>query len=155
MHNVPIFVAPPSLKLSGLPPAPPVAGESAELLRQLVELQREQVGLARAAAAAADHQTRWRNFLGRWQEEFPDVGAACKEVLPIVERTYLRIIQELADRLRGEDADDLDNEYVLAEFLDKYGMRLSQLGTIVGQLSPIADAAPAPPEPAAEESEPQ
>lgn len=155
MNNLPIFVAPPNLRLPEVPPPHPATGETTELLRQLVELQREQIALARTAATAADHQARWRNFLGRWKDEFPDVGAACKDVLPIIERTYLRIIQELTDRLRGDDPDDLENEYVLAEFLDKYGMRLSQLGTIVGQLSPIADAAPPPPEPAAEESEPQ
>lgn len=155
MNNMPIFVSPPNLKLPSLgPPSPPV-NEAAELLRQLIDIQREQLALAKNAAVAADSQARWRNFLARWQNEFPGVGAACKEVLPLIERTYLRIIQELADRLRGEDADDLDNEYVLAEFLDKYGMRLSQLGTIVGQLSPIADAAPPPAEPVAEESEPQ
>jgi hypothetical protein len=155
VSNLPIFVAPPNLKLPSAPSSSPSDVESAELLRQLVELQREQVGLARAAAVAADSQTRWRNFLGRWQHEFPEIGPACKEVLPVIERTYLRIIQELADRLRGDDADDLDNEYVLAEFLDRYGMRLTQLGTIVGQLSPIADATPPATEPATEESEPK
>lgn len=155
MNNMSIFVSPPNLKLPNLgPPMPPV-NEAAELLRQLIDIQREQLTLAKNAAVAADSQTRWRNFLARWQDEFPGVGAACKEVLPLIERAYLRIIQELADRLRGDDPDDLDNEYVLAEFLDKYGMRLSQLGTIVGQLSPIADAAPPPAEPLAEESEPQ
>jgi hypothetical protein len=155
VSNLPIFVAPPNLRLPSAPPSPPSAFESTELLNQLVELQREQVALARAAAAAADNQTRWKNFLGRWRDEFPNIGQACKEVLPVIERTYLRIIQELADRLRGEDADDLDNEYVLAEFLDRYGMRLTQLGAIVGQLSPIADATPPATEPATEESEPQ
>lgn len=153
MNNSPIFVAPPNLKLPAAPASPSPIHETPELLRQLIEIQREQLALARNAAIAADNLTRWKNFLGRWHEDFPQIGHACKEVLPVVERTYLRIIQELADRLRGDDADDLDNEYVLAEFLDKYGVRLGQLSTIIGQLSPIADATPAPVEPTAEESE--
>ena len=74
-----------------------------------------------------------------------EIGPAAKQVLPVIERVYLKMIQELADKLRGDDPDDLDNEYVLAEFLDRYGMRLSQLGTIMGQLAPIADATPPPP----------
>jgi hypothetical protein len=145
MNNSPIFVAPPNLKLPAAPPSQLAAGETADLLRQLLDVQKEQLGLAKQAAAAADHQARWRNFLARWQEEFPDVGPACKEVLPVVERAYLRMMLELANRLRGDDPDDLENEYTLAEFLDKYGHRLAQLGTIVSQLSPLADATPAPP----------
>jgi hypothetical protein len=139
--NSPIFVTPPSVKVPDPPAAGPHAAETVELLRQLVEVQKEQLGLARQAAAAADSLARWRAFLARWQDEFPDVGAACKQALPAVERVYLRMVQELTDRVRAGD-DDLDNEFAVAEFLDRYGMRLSQLGTIIGQLSPIADAAP-------------
>lgn len=146
MNNPSIFVAPPSLKLPSAPAGSPPTGETADLLRQLLDVQKEQLALAKAAAAAADSQTRWKNFLARWQAEFPDIGVACKDVLPVIERTYLRMIAELAGRLRGDEPDDLENEFVLAEFLDKYGLRLSQLGTIVSQLSPIADATPPPAE---------
>ena len=142
--NTPIYVTPPGLRLPDAP-APHPGGETADLLRQLLDVQKEQLALAKAAAAAGDGVARWRGFLAKWQAEFPDVGAAAKQVLPAVERVYLKMIQELADRLRGDDADDLDNEFTLAEFLDKYGMRLSQLGTIMGQLAPIAEAAPPPP----------
>lgn len=140
--NPPIFVTPPSVQVPDPPPVPLPAAESVELLRQLVEVQKEQLALAKAHAAAADSLGRWRALLARWRDEFPDVGPACKRVLPAFERVYLRMIQELTDRLSGEEADDLENEFALAEFLDKYGMRLAQLGTIIGQLSPIADAAP-------------
>lgn len=154
MNNLPIIVAPPNLNLPQHAPSTAPVNETTELLRELIALQREQLALARNAATAADSQARWRGFLARWQSEFPSIGHACKEVLPIMERTYLRMIQDLADRLRGDDADDLENDYVLAEFLDKFGLRLSQLGTIVGQLSPLADAAPPPAdEPAVDETD--
>jgi siroheme synthase (precorrin-2 oxidase/ferrochelatase) len=152
MNNMPIIVAPPRLNVSTTTATntPAAATEVADLLRQLIDVQKEQLQLARTAA---DVQTRWRNFLARWNEEFPGIGLACKEVLPTIERVYLRMLQDLTDRLRGEEPDDLENEFVLAEFLDKYGLRLSQLGTIVSQLSPIADATPPPPpsEPANDE----
>ena len=60
----------------------------------------------------------------------------------MVERAYLNLIRELTDKLR-EGGGDLDDEFVLGEFLDRYGMRLNQLGTILGQLGTLADAAPA------------
>src|SRR5205085_2928519 len=36
------------------------------------------------------------------------------------------------------------NELVLNEFLDKYGVRLVQLATVMSQVGPLAEAAPAP-----------
>lgn len=145
--NTPIYVTPPGVRLPDVSAPVPGHDDHTELLRQLLEVQKEQLNLQKTQAAASDSSARWRGFLTKWQEEFPDVGQSAKNVLPVVERAYLGMIQELADRLQGEDAEDLDDEFVLAEFLDRYGMRLNQLGMIMGQLAPIADAAPPPPPP--------
>lgn len=122
----------------------PGGGEVAELLRQVVELQREQLGVARAQAAAHDAAARWRPFLARWESEFPGVGGACRRVLPSVERAYLGLVQDLTERLESADA-ELDSEFALQEFLDRYGVRLAQLGAVLGALGPLAEAAPPPP----------
>ena len=141
--NAPLYVTPhPPIPLPELPPPPP---EVTDLLRQLLDLQREQVSLLRAQAAAQDATSRWRAFLSRWSGEFPDIGGACKQVLPAVERAYLAMLKELTDRLRVEDPEDLTDEFTLNEFLDRYGIRLGQLATIVSQLGPLAEAAPPPP----------
>jgi hypothetical protein len=120
------------------PPAPP-ATETVDLLRQLLEVQREQLALQRAAAAAHDHTARWKAFLARWHQEFPDLAEGCRKTLPLLERTYGRLISELTARLRDED-DALDNDFGLQEFLDRYGMRLAQLGTILNLVAPLAEA---------------
>jgi hypothetical protein len=137
--NPPIYVSTPALILP--PAAPAKTADLGDLLRQVVEVQKEQLAVLKAQAAAQDTQARWRAFLTRWQGDFPDIGPACREVLPVIERAYLGLIRELTDRLRGEDG-GLDDEFLLGEFLDRYGMRLGQLGTILSQLSPLADAAP-------------
>ena len=135
----PIYVTPPMVRLPD--PLPP--GDVSDLLRQVLEVQRDQLAVLRQQAAQTDGMARWRAFLGRWQEEFPGIGSACKTVLPVVERAYLTLVQDLTDRLRDEDAEPLENEFVLNEFLDRYGTRLGQLGNVLSQLSPLADAAPA------------
>jgi hypothetical protein len=135
--DAPIYVTPPTVNL----PAPPISSEVADLLRQMMEVQKEQLTVLRAQATAQDGNARWRAFLSRWQGDFPDIGSACRQVMPAIERAYLGLIQELTDRLRGDDG-ELDNEFALGEFLDRYGMRLGQLGTILNQLGPLADAAP-------------
>ena len=143
--NSPLYVVSSPLKMpADLPPVP--GSEVADLLRQLLDVQREQVSLLKAQQAAQDSTSKWRAFLNRWEGDFPNIGGACKEILPHLERSYLTMIRELTDRLRADDRDDLDNEFVMNEFLDRYGIRLGQLGNIISQIGPIADAAPAPTE---------
>jgi hypothetical protein len=122
------------------PPAPGVI-ETVELLRQLLEVQREQLSYQRAAAAAHDMTARWRSFLARWQDEFPQLSEGCRKILPLLERSYGNLILELSAKL-GEDHYDLENEFALQEFLDRYGMRLAQLGTILNLVAPLAEAGP-------------
>ena len=49
--------------------------------------------------------------------------------------------------------DAFDSEFALGEFLDKFGMKLGQLGQIINQIMPLAEAAPPPPAPAEEAEE--
>ena len=118
----------------------PPGTESVELLRQILEIQREQLGLARAAAAAHDAGARWRALLARWRQDFPDLSEACKEAIPILERTYGAMMAELAEQLRQDGNGALESDFALQEFLDKYGMRLAQLGTILNLVAPLAEA---------------
>jgi hypothetical protein len=120
-----------------LPPASPA--EMMDVLRQLLEIQREQLQLARHAAAMADHGARWRSFVSRWNEEFPTLSEGCRATLPKVERAYAMMVTDLVERLEDED---LDNEFAIQEFLDRYGMKLAQLGTILNIVGPLAEAVP-------------
>jgi hypothetical protein len=123
------------------PAATPAASETVELLRQILEVQREQLGYQRAAAAAHDMTARWRAFLSRWQQDFPDLADGCRKALPHLERCYGQLIRDLTEKLTEEEEHSLDNDFALQEFLDRYGMRLAQLGTILNLVSPLADAA--------------
>jgi hypothetical protein len=122
------------------PPLRPVPFETVELLRQLLEVQREQLNHLRAAAAAHDMGARWRAFLERWQGEFPDLSDTCRKALPVLEQCYGKLLAELTEQLSG-GGDALDNDFALQEFLDRYGMRLGQLGTMINLVAPLAEAA--------------
>ena len=140
--NAPLYVTPPMILPVPEPPAP--AREITDLLRQLVGLQQEQIVLLRAQIAGQDGGSKWRSFLARWESEFPQIGSSCKQALPMLERAYLSLVRELTERVTAAEAAELDDEFVLGEFLDRFGIRLGQLGNILSQLAPLADAAPAP-----------
>jgi hypothetical protein len=119
---------------------PSAVPETVDLLRQILEVQREQLNYQRAAAAAHDMTARWRAFLSRWQQDFPDLADNCRRALPHLERCYGQLIRDLTDKL-SEEEQGLDNDFALQEFLDRFGMRLAQLGTILNLVAPLAEAA--------------
>jgi hypothetical protein len=137
----PVYVMPPALTVHGPAETPP--NELAELLRQLITLQQEQVSVLKAQHQAQqksqDGNERWRSFLTRWESEFPGIGSVCKQTLPALERAYLTLIRELTEKLAAEP-DMLTDEFMLSEFLDRYGMKMGQLGNLMSQLAPLADA---------------
>ena len=126
---------------AGDPSPPAVASpETIDLLRQMLEVQREQLAYQKAALQAHDAAARWRSFLSRWKEDFPGLSDACRRALPTLERCYGQLIVELTSNLNDQGSDALDNDFALQEFLDRYGMRLAQLGTILNLVGPLADA---------------
>jgi hypothetical protein len=129
---------------SSAPVDPPKEGlghaESLDLLRQMLEVQREHLALLRASAAAHDTSSRWRAFLARWREDFPDLSESCRDALLVLEKSYGALIADLVDHLRQNGSGALETDFALQEFLDRYGMRLTQLGTILNMVAPLAEA---------------
>jgi hypothetical protein len=123
------------------PQTVPLTNDAAELLRQILEVQREQLHLTRQRLAAQDQGGKWRNVLARWQDDFAELPRACRVVLPQLERAYIALIADLAENLRARDDDALDNEFALGDFLDRYGARLHQLGAILHLVGPLAELA--------------
>ena len=113
----------------------------AEVLRQILEVQKQHLAHAQAWAAANDPGARWRALVARWRADFPDLPDTCREVLPTLERAYGSILVSLVEELRQQGYEALDSEFALQDFLDRYGMRLGQLGTVLSLVAFLAEAA--------------
>ncbi|MCS7020373.1 MAG: hypothetical protein NZ703_09250 [Gemmataceae bacterium] len=124
-------------------PEPNPARDSVELLRQILHIQQEQLHLMKMQMSAQDHAARSRAFLQRWQAEYPELSSGCRQALPLLERAYVHLLREMTERLNQLEPDEVCDDFWLGEFLDRYGMRLSQLGNILSQLAPLAEAAAA------------
>jgi hypothetical protein len=134
------FVVTPYQQPTPPKPADPNAGV-ADLLRELLDVQREQLQQLRASAQAHDASARWRALLGRWRQEYPGLPDACREALPILEKAYGAILNQLVEELRDNGPDAFESEFALQDFLDRYGMRVGQMGNLLNLVGPLAEAA--------------
>src|SRR5688500_14646611 len=108
------------------PPAPPSTGDAhIDLLRQILEVQRDQLAqmlqvqrehLNLARSLAQDNNARWRTLLGRWQKDLPDLNGQCKQAYPILERAYVHMIASMVEEVSQQDPDSLDNEFAVQDF---------------------------------------
>ena len=78
-------------------------------------IQREQLGLMQAAKPPETdgNVARWKNFFDRWHEEFPQLPVLMQRVLPVVERAFLRLMDEMGRTLTDEDSGAIDNDFAL------------------------------------------
>lgn len=134
-------------------PAPPPSGPEAvpELLRQILDMQREgftqllevqREHLAHARQVHQEHMQRWKNLMSRWDKEFPDLAGDCKRVYPALERAYLGLVNNLAADLIDQGGDGFESDFALQDFLDRHGMRISQLVQLLSVIGPLSEAGP-------------
>ena len=120
-----------------------VPSPNADLLRELIEVQREQLSVLRAQQAATDERARWRGMHARHADDFPHLPGECRTVLPLVEKAYLAAVAQLTAELADPDADMAD--FQVTEMLDRHVPRLGQLWSVLTQVSQLAAVAPVDP----------
>src|SRR5260370_36307793 len=92
-----------------LQPAQVTSSQTDDLMRQMLEVQKEQLANLRAFVSAHDGSARWRAFLARWREDFPELPDACRQAMPVLERSYGKLISELTENLSQDGNETLDN----------------------------------------------
>ena len=132
------IVAPPTPALT--PAAPPTVDSTTELLRQILEIQKQQLALFRETRTEENLQARWRSFLLRWKGEFGHLPSSIAQIMPSMERAFLNLLDSLTNHLMNEETENLSNEFFLSEFLDRFANRTGQLGTLLSFLGQIVEA---------------
>ncbi len=140
-----------SNKTGSVPPPQPVGPESVtDLLRQMLEMQRDQFNqmlevqrehLNHVRTMAQENVLRWRNLLSRWQEEQPEFAEHCKVAYPVMEKCYVQLLANMAREIAESSIDALDNDFAVQEFLDRYGMKVGQLSHLLSIIGPLSEAA--------------
>jgi hypothetical protein len=123
------------------------------LLKQMVDGQQRELKLLEEIAhfVGLNHKQRQQE-LSNWKEANPGLAKHCRvaaESLTVVQNEFLHKLTEEA--VDGHE-NMIDSEYMLSEFVDRFGPRMAHLGGVLHMLSQLSAPKDAPAAAPAEES---
>jgi hypothetical protein len=124
---------------------PPLTGEAEQtrLLREILKAQDRQNELLEEMVNQFSAAQKQRNQeLGQWKTSNPELAQNCRvaaEVLSKVQTEFLNVLTEEV----SNNADALtDGEFMLNEFVDRFGPRLAHLNGVLQVLAQLASPQP-------------
>ena len=126
--------------------APPPTGDQAEvahLLRQMLAGQERQTKLLEELVQVMTTVQRQRAAeLGQWRQANPGLVRECKAAAHALSEVQTQFLRNLTEEV-NENADALlDGEFMLTEFVDRFGPRLAHLNGVLQMLSQLSNPAP-------------
>lgn len=123
------------------PRAPGSTGEHTLLLRELLAGQdRQNELLEELVNQLSGAQKQRANELGQWKQANPHLARSCR----IAAETLGRVQTEFLDGLTQEITDNadalMDGEFMLNEFVDRFGPRMAHLNGLLQVLSQLSAA---------------
>lgn len=151
-HDSPDF--PPIFRIDVSADSTDCTGEDADatvfLLRQIAVGQQRQNDLLEELIQQTGAAQRQRaSELGQWKESNPDLARSCRVAAEKLSRVQAEFLRNLTDEIHENEEHMLDGEFMLNEFVDRFGPRLAHLNgvlQVLTQLSSIPVAATSPSE---------
>jgi hypothetical protein len=119
------------------------------LLKQLVDGQQKEIKLLEEIAhwTGLSHKQRQQEING-WKQTNPDLARSCRMATEALVKVQNDFIHKLTEEAADGYETMMDSEFMLQEFVDRFGPRMAHLGGMlhmVSQLSAQKDAPAAAP----------
>jgi len=109
------------------------------LLRQMVAGQAKQSKLLEDFIQQQNATQRQRqNELGQWKEQNPQLARCCRTAAETLSRVQTQFLRNLTDEVLDNEESLLDGEFMLNEFVDRFGPRLAHLNGVLQVLSQLS-----------------
>lgn len=131
---------------SAYPPAP--AGrqdlEQTRLLREILAAQdRQNELLEEMVNQFGAAQKQRANELGQWKQANPHLARSCRAAAEALGRVQTEFLESLTSEVSENYENLLDGEFMLNEFVDRFGPRMAHLNGLLQVLSQLS-ATPSP-----------
>jgi hypothetical protein len=114
------------------------------LLRQLVAGQAKHTKLLEDLLQQQNAMQRQRaSELGQWKEAHPELAKCCRTAAETLSRVQTQFLRSLTEEVLDNEECLMDGEFMLNEFVDRYGPRLAHLNGVLQVLSQLSSM-PAP-----------
>jgi hypothetical protein len=129
------FSAHPASAASGLDqPA-----EQTRLLREILNAQdRQNELLQELLTQIGSHHRQRQAELGQWKQANPRLARSCKVAADALGKVQAEFLDNLTREISDTAEDMLDGDFVLNEFIDRYGPRLAHLNGVLQVLSQLS-----------------
>jgi hypothetical protein len=113
--------------------------EQADLLRDVLNAQeRTNELLEDLVATMATQQKQRASELHQWRNAHPKLAVACREAAEALSRVQIEYLDRMTDDINDQSDDMVDGEFVLNEFIDRYGPRLAHLNGVIQVLAQLS-----------------
>ena len=109
------------------------------LLQQLViGLERQNDLLEELVDQMGASQRQRANELGQWKEANPSLARRCRDAAEALSQVQTEFLENLTIEVSDNYENMLDGEFVMNEFVDRYGPRLAHLNGVLQLLSQLS-----------------
>jgi len=119
------------------------------LLHQLVATQTRQNELLEELIQQTTAAQKQRaNELGQWKDSNPHLARRCRAAAEALSHVQTDFLEKLTDEITDNAEDFVEGDFLMNEFVDRYGPRLAHLNgvlQVLSQLSSSSNVATGPP----------
>lgn len=102
------------------------------LMRQMIQQQEKQNQLLEQLISATNQiQKQRQTELQQWKDANPHLAKACRKAAETLSRVQTQFLESMTEEIAENQEELLDGEFVLQEFVDKYGPRLAHLNGLL------------------------
>jgi hypothetical protein len=113
--------------------------EQAALLRDVLSAQdRTNELLEELIGVMAATQKQRANELNQWRGAHPALATACREAAEALSRVQIEYLDRMTEEINDSSDDMVDGEFVLNEFIDRFGPRLAHLNGVIQVLAQLS-----------------
>ena len=88
-------------------------------------------------------QKQRQQELGNWKQQNPALAKSCRVAAEALSKVQTEFLYRITEEVNENAENMLEGEFVLAEFVDRYGPRLAHLNSVLQVLSQLSSV-PAP-----------
>jgi predicted Ser/Thr protein kinase len=114
-------------------------GEATELLREVLSAQdRTNELLEELISTIAASQKQRQNELNQWRNAHPALASACREAAEALTRVQIEYLDRMTEEVNDTSDEMVEGEFLLNEFIDRYGPRLAHLNGVIQVLAQLS-----------------